>query len=133
MLFYRIEFLILLGALITLFAVVRNNTIQKRILLLASYYFYAYWDWRFCSLIFASTVIDYVAGHLIAESTDARRRRLLLGVSIAANLGILGFFKYYNFFVDSLRNLLEPAGPHGGTLGIILPVGISFYTFQSMS
>ncbi len=104
-------------------------------LLGASYFFYGSWDYRFLSLLMLSTVIDYTAGLLIERSDDPRRRRLYLLCSLGSNLGILGFFKYCNFFVDSMRALLAALGVsiHTGTLDIILPVGISFYTFQTMS
>jgi alginate O-acetyltransferase complex protein AlgI len=112
----------------------RNDTARKLWLLVCSYFFYACWDWRFLSLILLSTCIDYVAGRLIAESAE-RRAKLVLGISLAANLGILGFFKYFEFFVTSGSDLLTLLGfdvaPR--TLEIILPVGISFFTFQSMS
>jgi D-alanyl-lipoteichoic acid acyltransferase DltB (MBOAT superfamily) len=104
-------------------------------LLVASWVFYASWDHRFLALLVATTLIDYTASLAIAATDDPRQRLLLLVLSLGANLGILGFFKYYNFFAESLAVLLARVGltPHLGTLQIILPVGISFYTFQSMS
>ena len=108
---------------------------QNLFLLAASYYFYGTWDWRFTSLLMISTVVDYFVGQRIHMATEIRRRKLLLTISVMVNLGILGFFKYFNFFVDSLGVLLDGAGfdPHLPVLRIILPVGISFYTFQTMS
>ena len=103
----------------------------KVFLLVASYLFYMHWDARFVLLILASTIIDYALGRLL-ESPDIRRRRVLLMVSLVANLGILGFFKYYNFFADSLANLMG-LSENSFALNIILPVGISFYTFASLS
>jgi alginate O-acetyltransferase complex protein AlgI len=105
-------------------------------LLAASYLFYGWWDWRFLGLIAISTIIDYVAGLKIhAAGDDQRRRKQWLWVSMVANLGILGFFKYCDFFVESAGAALASIGfdPHLPTLKIILPPGISFYTFQTMS
>ncbi|MGR3501231.1 MBOAT family O-acyltransferase [Pseudaestuariivita sp.] len=108
---------------------------QNRMLLVASYVFYGAWDWRFLSLIVLSTFVDYVIGQKIhAESAEVRRKRLLM-ISVAVNLGMLGFFKYFGFFTDSFQALARTIGyePDPLTLSIILPVGISFYTFQTMS
>ena len=108
---------------------------QNWLLLAASYYFYAAWDWRFLSLLAASTVVDYTAARLIEGSESAKRRKLLLSVSLGFNLTLLGFFKYFNFFSDSLRVLLAGIGWQADfvTLRVLLPVGISFYTFMTMS
>ena len=108
---------------------------QNWLLLVASYYFYAAWDWRFLSLLAASTIVDYTAARLIEGSESARRRKLLLSVSLGFNLTLLGFFKYFNFFSDSLRVLLAGIGWQMDfvTLRVLLPVGISFYTFMTMS
>ncbi len=108
---------------------------QNAFLLVASYVFYGSWDWRFLSLIWVSTVVDYLVGPAIHRSTDEVRRKTLLAVSVCTNLGILGFFKYFNFFTENLRALFETFGIEclAGRLEIILPVGISFYTFQTMS
>lgn len=108
---------------------------QNLLLLLASYFFYGCWDWRFLGLIALSTAIDYCAGLGIATSSQAFWRKTWLGVSITANLGILAFFKYYGFFSQELSHLLTQVGVPAllPTLEIILPVGISFYTFQTMS
>ncbi len=108
---------------------------QLLLLLAASYFFYAQWDWRFLGLMMISTVTDYVVGRLLHATEDERRRRRLFGVSLLVNLGILGFFKYFNFFVDSAVRMLERRGLEatGPTLRILLPVGISFYTFHGIS
>lgn len=104
-------------------------------LLLASYIFYGAWDWKFLSLIWVSTVLDYFCGIKIHHSPDDKKRKTFLFISILGNLSILGFFKYYDFFANNLQGLLGQFGiniqPH--FLHIILPVGISFYTFQTMS
>jgi D-alanyl-lipoteichoic acid acyltransferase DltB (MBOAT superfamily) len=108
---------------------------QNWFLLAASYLFYASWDWRFLSLILLSTSIDFFSGLKMADAKSARSRRLILIASLAANLGILGVFKYFNFFADSLQGLAQVFGwtLDARFVNIILPVGISFYTFQSMS
>ncbi|WP_436715585.1 MBOAT family O-acyltransferase [Roseiconus lacunae] len=121
---------------LVVFALVWNAssvTLRNGILLVASYYFYAYWDIRFCSLLMLSTAIDFVVADRISKASTLVRRRLWLGISLCANLGSLAFFKYCNFFIDSFAVLLEPTGFHVQTLDIILPVGISFYTFQTLS
>jgi len=113
----------------------RSNLARKAWLTLTSLAFYGAWDWRFLCLMMASTGIDYLAGLGLGRTEGARARRWLLGASLASNLGILGFFKYYNFFVDSGGRFLAwlglPVSDH--TLAIILPAGISFYTFQALS
>ncbi len=108
---------------------------QNRMLLVASYIFYGAWDYRFLSVIFISTLVDYHCGIKIHESTDDKTRKKFLLVSIFANLGILGLFKYFNFFAGSLSSLLHIFGFSAGFrfFSIVLPVGISFYTFQTMS
>lgn len=108
---------------------------QNLFLCVASYFFYASWDWRFLSLIIISTLADFLTGARIHQATSATKRRGWLILSLAINLGILGYFKYFNFFADSLTNLAQALGWHlsRSTLDIILPVGISFYTFQTMS
>jgi len=105
------------------------------VLLAASYLFYGWWDWRFCALMAVSSAIDFVAAHGVANGGTAAVRRLWLGMSLAVNLGMLGFFKYFGFFTDSLADALGTVGLELGsfTSSVILPVGISFYTFQTMS
>ncbi len=109
------------------------NLINKAFLLVVSYYFYAYWDVRFLSLIILSTIISYFSGLLIAKSDDRKQKKRFLFIGLALNLGILGFFKYYNFFIESFNALTNSFGLSLPLLNIILPVGISFYIFQSMS
>jgi len=108
---------------------------QNRWLLLASYFFYGWWDWRFCSLLVFSTVLDWFISHAVYRFENAKQRKYLLTLSVIGNLGVLGFFKYFNFFADSAQSLLHSVGFHADvfTLNIILPVGISFYTFQTMA
>jgi alginate O-acetyltransferase complex protein AlgI len=105
----------------------------------ASYVFYGWWDWRFLSLIIASSVIDFACGSALDRSRNPDRstasRSVILAVSVCANLGVLGFFKYFGFFVESARAVIGSFGLPWGmdTLNIVLPIGISFYTFQTMS
>ncbi len=108
---------------------------QNWLLLAASYYFYAAWDWRFLGLLVASTVIDFCCGLFIAGRQDRRQRKIALLVSIAFNLSMLGFFKYFNFFADNLHALFGLVGWRVDliTLRVLLPIGISFYTFITMS
>lgn len=107
--------------------------VQNLFLLLASYFFYAWWDWRFVFLLMLSTLIDYFFGIRIESS--AHRKKLFLWISVVANLGILAFFKYYNFFADSFKDFVGLFGleAHPYVLQVALPVGISFYTFHGMS
>jgi D-alanyl-lipoteichoic acid acyltransferase DltB (MBOAT superfamily) len=115
-------------------ALVRFRRAQNALLLVASYVFYGAWDWRFLGLIALSTVVDYACGRGIERSGDAGRRRLLV-VSVATNLGILATFKYFDFFAASLQGLAGSLGfgLDAVTLDVVLPVGISFYTFQTLS
>jgi len=108
---------------------------QNVILLVASYTFYGWWAWRFLSLLAISTVVDYTMGRLLEGEDRAPRRRLWLYISLLTNLGILGFFKYFNFFADSFISLSQGIGFEIDpvVLQVILPVGISFYTFQTMA
>ena len=135
MLFIELRFLFFFLAVFGVYWNLPWHRARKAWLLLASYGFYAAWDWRFLGLILTSTVIDWFAGKGVAASQDPGRRRAWLLLSLSANLGILGFFKYYNFFVDSAASLLAAIGLPAGewTLSIILPVGISFYTLQTLS
>ena len=134
MLFNSLVFIAFMAVVLAVYPRLRFRG-QNVFLLIASYYFYGSWDWRFTSLLALSTVIDFVAGKRIHTSADPAVRKRFLLLSVAANLGILGFFKYYNFFADSLAALLGGMGfdPHLPILRIVLPVGISFYTFQTMS
>jgi alginate O-acetyltransferase complex protein AlgI len=108
---------------------------QNWLLLIASYYFYAAWDYRFVALLAASTLVDYTCGLVLGRMTNERRRRLVMWLSIGFNLTMLGFFKYFNFFADNLHALLAAMGWQLDfvTLRVLLPIGISFYTFVTMS
>jgi alginate O-acetyltransferase complex protein AlgI len=101
----------------------------------ASWFFYAWWDWRYLPVLILATSVDYVAGLLLAATDDARRRRALLAASLTTNVGILAYFKYAGFFLGTLNGIGSGVGlpPDIATLHIVLPIGISFYTFNSMS
>ncbi len=109
--------------------------LQNRWILLTSCIFYGWWDWRFLGLMFFTIGVDYFIANAIARTQVLRRRKILLALSILSNLSILGFFKYFNFFMSNVDRVLDIFGlsAHGPFLHIILPVGISFYTFQAMS
>lgn len=140
MLFHSWAFLALLGITLFLFHVVLrgSNPRRREMMLLASYVFYGWWDYRFLVLMLIPTVVNYLAGLRIEEAQqrgDKRTAKFWLLLSIFTNLGILGFFKYFNFFLDSLTPVLSAIGLTPGWLElyIVLPVGISFYTFQSLA
>jgi alginate O-acetyltransferase complex protein AlgI len=137
MLFNSLEFAVFVPAVFFLYWFVCNRhlALQNSLLLVASYVFYGWWDWRFLLLILLSTVVDFAAGIGIEKSATQRKRMMLLSVSLVVNLGLLGFFKYYDFFITSWVELLRSIGITADvrTLNIILPVGISFYTFQTLS
>ena len=133
MLFTQLEFPIFLLLVLLLAWLSPTRVSRNSLLLVSSYYFYAYWDYRFCGLLLLSTVVDYFVARGLADCRNNSRRRSLLWISLAVNLGVLGFFKYFGFFVDSARPILQSVGLSGQTLEIILPVGISFYTFQTLS
>ncbi|TYB78353.1 MBOAT family O-acyltransferase [Bizionia myxarmorum] len=136
MLFNSFEFLVFFPIVFIIYWLL-NNDLQKQniLLLVSSYIFYAWWDWRFLSLIIVSSFIDYTAGSKIFHAKTERQSKNWLLISLIANLGLLGFFKYYNFFADSFSTMMTGFGwqPNDLTLNIILPVGISFYTFQTLS
>lgn len=134
MLFNSFIFFVFLAVVIPLYYLIPKFW-RKYFLIFSSYVFYGYWDWRFCSLLLISTIVDFYASKYMDRTEDQKKRKLFLMISVVTNLGILGFFKYFQFFVDSVSPV---AGIFGGNLdylhmNIILPVGISFYTFQTMS
>ncbi|TGV03921.1 MBOAT family O-acyltransferase [Flavivirga rizhaonensis] len=138
MVFNSLEFFIFLFIVFILYWFLFKKSVKKQniLLLIASYVFYGWWDWRFLSLIILSTTVDYFVGIMIDSNNKSSKRKLWLWCSVAFNVGLLGFFKYYNFFVDSWIDMFSLFGYNMGstwTLKVILPVGISFYTFQTMS
>jgi len=137
MLFNSLNFAIFLPIVFILywFTTKGNLKLQNILLLVSSYFFYACWDWRFMFLLIFSTLLDYYTGIKIHEATNQRKKLFWLWVSIGVNLGFLGVFKYYNFFAESFAEGLSLLGfkANLGSLQVILPVGISFYTFHGLS
>ncbi len=138
MLFNSLDFFIFLPVVFVVYWFIsyKSLQVQNLFVLAASYIFYGLWDWRFLFLILASTVVDFFVGRAIYASNSDKRRKTWLWTSVLFNVGLLGFFKYYNFFVNSWVDLISIFGyelKSTWTLQIILPVGISFYTFQTMS
>lgn len=136
MLFNSLDFAVFLPIVFLLYWFVFKPRKQQNLLLtVSSYVFYGWWDFRFLSLILFSTALDYFIGILLNKTDRDFRRRLLLYLSLLVNLGFLCFFKYFNFFIDNFKEAFTFFGYHfdGWTLNIILPVGISFYTFQTLS
>ena len=137
MLFNSIDFAIFLPIVFALYWFVANKNLklQNFLIVAASYFFYGWWDWRFLSLILFSTIIDYTIGQKLRVEENETKRKVLLWSSILLNLGFLGFFKYYNFFLDNFITAFSFFGTeiNANSLNIILPVGISFYTFQTLS
>ncbi len=137
MLFNSIDFAIFLPIVFVLYWFITNKSLrfQNGLLLISSYFFYACWDWRFLFLLIFSTILDYYTGIRIFEARNRKMKNFWLWLSIFINLGFLGFFKYYNFFVTSFAKAIEHLGLHTSpwTLYVILPIGISFYTFHGLS
>lgn len=134
MIFNSLTFLIFLAIVYILYWKL-NHRRQNILLFIASYVFYGWWDWRFLTIIFASSLLDYWIGLRISGTEDKFKRKCYLALTLVANLGLLGYFKYLNFFAQSAAELLESLGFHVSytTLNIVLPVGISFYTFKTLS
>ena len=135
MLFHTLTFAAFLPVVWVLYwATFRVRRLRLGVVLVASWTFYAAWDLRFLSLLVGSTALDYGCGLALARTQDDRKRRRILALSIAGNLGVLGMFKYYDFFATSFAELVGGFGLQASpwTLGLLLPVGISFYTFQTL-
>ena len=137
MLFNSIDFAVFLPIVFLLYWLLANKSLklQNALIVLASYLFYGWWDWRFLSLILFSTLVDYTIGRKLKSEKNQTKRKILLWTSIFVNLGFLGFFKYANFFLDNFTAAFSFFGSEIAThsLDIIFPVGISFYTFQTLS
>ena len=137
MLFNTLNFAVFLPIVFLLYWFVfnKNFKLQNILLLVSSYFFYACWDWRFLLLLVFSTLLDYYTGLKMSDSTSKAQKKFWFVVSVSINLGFLGIFKYYNFFSESFAELISNFGfkinPY--TLNVILPVGISFYTFHGLS
>ncbi|GHV09617.1 O-acyltransferase [Bacteroidia bacterium] len=136
MLFNSIAFGIFLPIIFLLYwAISKNVKVQNVFLLAASYFFYGWWDWRYLSLVLLCSITNYSAGVLMMKTNTQKRRRLILTVCCLVSFGVLGVFKYYDFFVTSFVDAFSLLGIHlqAITLHLILPVGISFYTFHTLS
>jgi alginate O-acetyltransferase complex protein AlgI len=137
MLFNSVSFAIFLPIVFILYWYIANRNLkfQNALLLIASYFFYSCWDWRFLFLLVFSTVLDYFTGIKVSESNRLGIKRFWFWLSISVNVGFLGVFKYYNFFAESFAEAVSHLGWHvsPSTLSVILPVGISFYTFHGLS
>ena len=137
MFFNSLDFAIFLPIVFILYWFVTNKNLklQNFLIVVASYVFYGWWNWRFLFLILFSTIVDFSVGIGLKNQDNQRKRKLLLWTSILVNLGFLGFFKYYNFFLDNFIEAFSFFGMQikANSLNIILPVGISFYTFQTLS
>ena len=133
--FTSLEFLLFITVFTAVFMALARTRLFTPMLLIVSYVFYGYWDYRFCALLALTTVIDFYCGLRIADAPNRETAKLFMRISLSSNLSILFFFKYFNFFIDSAEVALTAAGIDIGrrTLDIILPVGISFYVFQNLS
>ncbi len=134
MLFTSLDFAIFLPIVFMLYWMVSRKKLrlQNILIICASYLFYGWWDWRFLSLIFISSAVDFMVGRGLSRTDHPLKRKSLLALSVVINIGFLGFFKYYNFFAESFANAFTLFGSQidASRLNIILPVGISFYTFR---
>lgn len=137
MLFNSFEFAVFIPVVFIIywFLLKKSIKLQNVFLLISSYVFYGWWDWRFLGLILFSSIVDYSIGHYLGKTDRGLTRKTLLAISLTLNLGLLGFFKYFNFFIESFNDTMRFFGNtfDVATLNIILPVGISFYTFQTLS
>lgn len=134
MIFNSLPFLVFICIFIPIFYILKGKS-RLFFTLVSSYFFYGWWDWRFLGLIALSTITDYIIGLNLSQESNKKKRKQLLLVSLIVNLGLLGVFKYFNFFIDSFYTLMTQLGIPASTtvFNIILPVGISFYTFQTLS
>jgi alginate O-acetyltransferase complex protein AlgI len=135
MLFVEPKFLLFFGCVLLVYWGLRRNEQRKTFLLIASYFFYGSWDWRFAAMLFILSFADYLFASRLDRTEDPKTRKWLVSASLAMNLSVLFYFKYCNFFIDSAIALANRMGAHLSepTLNIILPVGVSFFTFQSLS
>jgi len=135
MIFTSLTFAIFLIVVFTTYWMLRRQSWRNLLLAVASYLFYSWWDWRFCLLMLATSLMDFGLGLALGAAKHQSTRRWLLLLSVLGNLGTLAFFKYFNFFAENFQVLASKFGwqPHWTTLNIVLPVGVSFYTFQALS
>jgi alginate O-acetyltransferase complex protein AlgI len=135
-LFNSLEFIFLfLPAVLVVYYCISSGGLRQKWLTLASYFFYSFWSYKFAPLLFATTVFDFKVGQWLENTTDPKKKKLLITASVMTNLSLLGFFKYFYFLTGTSSTLLELIGVHWSapSWNVILPIGISFYTFQSMS
>jgi len=136
MLFNSLEYILFLTSFYIIYwSLAKNLRLQNLLILFSSYLFYSIWDYKFLSLIIISSSVDYLLGKLIYNENNQSKKTILLAISIIVNIGILALFKYYNFFIENLIDFITSLGlkPNVTSLRIILPVGVSFYTFQTLS
>lgn len=137
MLFNSLDFAVFLPIVFILywFVTAKNLKLQNTLIVVSSFVFYGWWDWRFLSLLLFSSLVDFGLGLALQKEGNDQKRKLLLGLSLFLNLGLLGFFKYFNFFIENFKSAFTFFGRPLDlpSLDIILPVGISFYTFQTLS
>jgi len=137
MLFNSLEFAFFLPIVFAIYWIINKGSLklQNLLLLVASYFFYGWWDWKFLLLILFSSCVDYTIGLYLGKDLEQKHRKYLLWFSLFVNLGLLGVFKYFNFFIDSFVDAFSLFGfsINSLSLNVILPVGISFYTFQTLS
>ena len=134
MLFNSLAFIVFLTIVLIIYPRLQHKG-QNLFLLAASYTFYGYWDWRFNFLLLSSTIVNFILGKNIHNSEKPKQRKRQLAISVSFNVGILCFFKYFNFFIDSFASMMAGVGLNSNLplIQVVLPVGISFYTFQTMS
>lgn len=137
MTFQSIEYLIFLPIVFFLYWTIgkKSKTLQNLTIVIASLIFYGWWDWRFLGLLLFTAISTFMTGRWIWNTEEQRKRRILFVGVLVLNLAVLFFFKYYNFFLEAFTDVLSLLGIHAGisTLKILLPVGISFYTFTALS
>src|SRR5437868_263988 len=127
MTFTTVTFAIFLGIVFSLYWSLPTRRAQNILLLISSYFFYGWWDWRFCGLMLASSLLDYYVGIGLERIEGKRRRQWLLGIGLTGNIAMLGFFKYFNFFAENIHAIATKFGWHVDpvTVNVVLPVGIS--------
>ncbi|RYD70380.1 MAG: MBOAT family protein, partial [Sphingobacteriales bacterium] len=135
MLFVEARFFLFIALVFAFYWSLRVNFHRKVLLLGASYFFYGCWDWRFAIMLFAISLADYFFARAMADCKIIGRKKLLVTLSVVMNMGVLCYFKYFNFFADSFVGLCNAMGFHAShvTINVILPVGVSFFTFQALS
>ena len=132
MLFFTAEFLVLFTLFMCLYSFLSPKN-RVFLVLIASYVFYGWWDVRFLFLLITSTLVDFYVGKAFQKYENLSQRRMILSISVLTNLGMLGFFKYYNFFIDTFVDAFGLSSNEALYVSVLLPPGISFYTFQTLA